>query len=274
MDRRKFGGVVAATAVAGIAGSAVAADEKPPVQTSRVSFPSIQGGRRPEIAMLVYPGLTLMDMLGPHTVLSLSCNVHLVWKNMDLMESDTGVVLRPSMTLKDCPQDLDAIFVGGGPGQLAVMKDPEVMKFLADRGARAKWITSVCSGSLVLGAAGLLKGYNATSHWACHAELELFGATPVVARVVTDRNRITGGGVTAGIDFGLTLLAKMLGEDIAKMSQLGIEYDPAPPFDAGTPQKAGEKVTKMALDWMAPVLKAFPSACAAAAKDMDNYAAK
>ncbi|CAN5462877.1 DJ-1/PfpI family protein [soil metagenome] len=275
MNRRDFGGVVAGTAVAGFAGSAIAAaDDKGVVQVSEDRFGPMHGGRRPEIAMLVYPGLTLMDMLGPHTVLAVTCNAHLVWKNTDLLESDTGVVLRPSMTLAKCPKDLDAIFVGGGPGQLGIMKDPEVLGFFADRGARAKWVTSVCTGSLILGAAGLLKGYKATSHWAAHAALAMFGATPVAARVVTDRNRVTGGGVTAGIDFGLTLLAKMLGEDIAKANQLAIEYDPAPPFDAGSPQKAGEKITKLALDWMAPVMKKMVPTCMAAAASMNKYAPK
>ncbi len=274
MNRRDFGGLVAGTAVAGIAGTGIAADEKAVVQVSEDQLPVMHTGRRPEIAMLIYPGLTIMDMLGPHTALAPACNVHLVWKNSRLLKSDTGVVLQPSMSLADCPKELDAIFVGGGPGQLEVMKDAEVLRFMADRGSRAKWVTSVCTGSLILGAAGLLKGYKATSHWAAHEALAMFGATPVAARVVTDRNRVTGGGVTAGIDFGLTLLASMLSEDIAKLSQLGMEYDPAPPFDAGSPKKAGEKITKMALDWMAPVMAKMVPACAAAAAEMNRYAPK
>lgn len=147
MNRRDFGGVVAATAVAGIAGSAVAADGKMGVQTCTDRFPPMHTGRKPEIGMLVYPGLTLMDMLGPQTVLSTSCNVHLVWKNANLIESYTGLVIKPTGTFADCPKDLDAIFVGGGPGQIAVMQDAEVLRFMADRGARAKYVTSVCSGS-------------------------------------------------------------------------------------------------------------------------------
>ncbi len=117
------------------------------------------------------------------------------------------------------------------------MNDSEVIGFLADRGSRAKYVTSVCSGSLMLGAAGLMRGYKATSHWACRDLLPMFGATPVDARVVVDRNRISGGGVTAGLDFGLVLLAKLLGEDIAKMTQLALEYDPQPPFHAGITQR-------------------------------------
>jgi cyclohexyl-isocyanide hydratase len=269
MNRRQFGGLVVATATAGVAGRARADDKKP--RGSEDKFPEMHKGRRPEVAMLLYPGLTLMDLLGPHTALASSCNVHLVWKNTDLIESDTGIVLKPSLTLADCPKDLDVLFVGGGPGQVAVMKDSEVLRFLADRGARAKYVTSVCSGSLVLGAAGLLQGYKATSHWACRDALTLFGATPVAARVVTDRNRLSGGGVTAGIDFGLALLAVLVGEDVAKMSQLAMEYDPLPPFDAGTPKKAGPKVTKNVQDWFAPMGAKMAAACVAAAKVMNDY---
>lgn len=271
MNRRQFGGMAATTATLG-ATTAVADDRKP--QASADRFPVMHTGRRPEVAMLLYPGLTLMDMLGPQTALSTSCNVRLVWKNTDLIESDTGVAVRPTCSLADCPKDLDAVFVGGGPGQVAVMSDPEVLRFLADRSARAKYVTSVCSGSLVLGAAGLLKGYKATSHWACHEALALFGATPVAARVVTDRNRMSGGGVTAGIDFGLTLLAKLLGEDVAKMTQLAMEYDPEPPFDAGTPKKAGEKITRKVQEWMGPFGEKMTTACVTAAKVMDTYAPK
>jgi transcriptional regulator GlxA family with amidase domain len=277
MNRRQFARAATAASASGVAVAAAADDGEPaerPVQRPEHVFPPMHSGRRPQIAMLVYPGLTLMDMLGPQTVLATSCNVHLVWKNTDLLESDTGVVLRPSLSLADCPQDLDAIFVGGGPGQMAIMNDADILRFLADRGSRAKWITSVCSGSLLLGAAGLLQGYEATSHWACHEALRVFGATPVVARVVTDRNRISGGGVTAGIDFGLVLLAKMLGEDIAKTTQLAIEYDPRPPFDAGTPPKAGEKITKLALDWMGPFGQKMTQACTTAAQSMNTYTPK
>jgi transcriptional regulator GlxA family with amidase domain len=152
------------------------------------------------------------------------------------------------------------------------MKDPVALGFLADRGKRAKYVTSVCSGSLILGAAGLLQGYKASCHWALHPAVALFGATPEHSRVVTDRNRVTGGGVTAGIDFGLVLLAKLLGEDMAKMTQLALEYDPAPPFDAGTPQKAGEKITKMVQDWIGPLSHTFAATCETAAKEMHKYA--
>ncbi len=274
MKRRDFGASVAGLTFAGIACSASPAAADTGVQLSADKFPSMHSGRKPEIGMLVYPGLTLLDMLGPQTVLSTSCNVHLVWKNDNLLESDTGVVIKPTGTFADCAPELDAIFVGGGPGQIAVMKDPEVLTFLADRGRRAQYVTSVCSGSLVLGAAGLLQGYKASCHWALHPAVALFGAIPEQGRVVTDRNRVTGGGVTAGIDFALVLLAKLLGEDIAKMTQLALEYDPTPPFNAGTPEKAGEAITKLVQDWIGPLSGQFAATCDIASKNMSRYAPK
>lgn len=122
-----------------------------------------------------------------------------------------------------------------------------MLSFLADRAAHATYVTSVCSGSFILGAAGLLQGYKATSHWASRDILPMFGAEPVEARVVVDHNRITGGGVTAGIDFGLVLLAKLRGDDIAKVTQLAMEYDPEPPFNAGSPTSAGPAAVKQVL---------------------------
>ncbi len=235
-------------------------------QVSEDQFSAMHNQHKPEIAMLLYPGLTLMDMLGPQTALATSAKVHLVWKTRDLVVSDSGVAVRPDTTFDECPKDLDAIFVGGGPGQIAVMQDPEVLRFLADRGSRAKYVTSVCTGSLILGAAGLLRGYKSTCHWAGHALLPLFGATPVEARVVVDRNRISGGGVTAGLDFGLVLLAKMLGEDIAKMTQLALEYDPQPPFNAGTPKVAGPELTQKVIEWLGPMNDKMLYACEAASK--------
>ena len=131
------------------------------------------------------------------------------------------------------------------------MNDSEVLAFLADRASRSRYVTSVCSGSLLLGAAGLLKGYKATSHWAAREALRMYGAEPVDARVVVDRNRVTGGGVTAGIDFGLVLLAKLRGDDAARLTQLAMEYDPEPPFNAGNPKVAGPDVIEQAMGMMA-----------------------
>jgi cyclohexyl-isocyanide hydratase len=204
-----------------------------------------------EIAMLLYPGLTLLDLIGPQTVFSWFANIHLVWKTKDLVRSDTGIGVMPTDSFETCPRDLDILFVPGGFGQQQHMNDAEVLRFLADRGSNAKYVTSVCSGSLLLGAAGLMKGYKATSHWAAREGLSAFGAIPTEARVVVDRNRITGGGVTAGIDFGLVVLAKLRGDDAAKLTQLAMEYDPAPPFQCGSPASAGPAVVQQAMAVMA-----------------------
>ncbi|MDX6356518.1 MAG: cyclohexyl-isocyanide hydratase [Streptomyces sp.] len=201
---------------------------------------------RPKVAMLLYPGLTLLDLIAPHAAFAHSMETHLVWKTTDPVRSDSGVDVHPTTAFADCPADLDVLFVPGGMGQAPVAADEDVLEFLADRGARARYVTSVCGGSLILGAAGLLRGYRATTHWAGIDVLALFGAEYAEGRVVVDRNRITGGGVTAGLDFGLVVLAQLLGEDAAKMTQLMMEYAPAPPFDAGTPQTAGPELTAMA----------------------------
>jgi cyclohexyl-isocyanide hydratase len=212
-----------------------------------------------EIGMLLYPGLTLLDLIGPHTVFSWFANIHLVWKTTDLVRTDTGIGVKPNATFATCPRELDILFVPGGFGQQNLMADSEVIAFLADRGARAKFVTSVCSGSLLLGAAGLLQGYKATSHWAAREGLSAFGAEPTDARVVVDRNRITGGGVTAGIDFGLVVLAKPRGDDAAKFTQLAMEYDPEPPFNSGSPKTADPAIVQQTLRTMAIYMKQLAS---------------
>lgn len=239
------------------------------MQEAKFKMPPMHEQRKPEVAMLLYPGVTLLDLLGPQTVLAPSCNVHVVWKNTELLETDSGIVMKATSSFEDCPKDLDVLFVPGG--EFSIMRDPEVLAFLADRGSRARYVTSVCGGSVVLGAAGLLQGYKATSHWSAREGLALFGAIPTNARVVTDRNRISGGGATAGIDFGLVLLSELIGEDEAKMTQLALEYDPAPPFDAGTPETAGPEIMAKMGAWLGPMGDTLGSLCAAAAADMGNY---
>ena len=199
-----------------------------------------------DIALIAYPQFTALDLLGPHHVLSMTPNVrvHIVARSLDPVVSDLGLVIKPSTTFDTCPAQLTAVVVPGGTdGTLAAMQDASLQAFLRDRGAQARWICSVCTGSLVLGAAGLLRGYQATSHWATLRFLAEFGATPVAQRVVRDRNRLTGAGVTAGLDFGLTLVAELSHVNHASKVQLLAEYDPAPPFQAGTPAKAGPQLT-------------------------------
>ena len=164
--------------------------------------------------------------------------MHMIWKTLDPVPTDAGFSIVPTTTFADCPQ-LDVICVPGGGGQVALMTDDETLDFLRKQAATARYVTSVCTGSLVLGAAGLLKGYKSACHWAWRDMLPASAPFPVAERVVRDRNRISGGGVTAGIDFGLTVAAELAGEEVAKSIQLVLEYDPQPPFDSGSPEKAG-----------------------------------
>ena len=219
------------------------------------SVPTMPVSQTPlQVAMLIYPGMTLLDLAGPQAALGMHGKTHLVWKTMEPVPTDSGISLLPTATFADCPDDLDVLFVPGGFGSNEAMEDAEVLRFLADRGQRARYVTSVCSGSLILGAAGLLEGYKAATHWACYDALEALGVTAEHRRVAVDRNRFTGGGVTAGIDFGLTLLAELRGEMVAKMTQLAMEYDPKPPFNVGTPEAAGPELTAMATSMMQEML--------------------
>ena len=198
------------------------------------------------IAFLLFPNVTQLDLTGPAQVLSRlgETKLDLVWKSREPVPTDAGFAIVPTATFGEI-EHADIICVPGGIGVAEVMQDEEVMAWLRDVGGRAKWVTSVCTGSLILGAAGLLRGYRATSHWAWRHHLSLFGAEPVDERVVFDRNRVTGGGVTAGIDFAFALMAAIRGETHARLIQLGLEYDPAPPFDSGSPARAGEKLVAL-----------------------------
>jgi len=208
-----------------------------------------------QIGLLLFPAVTQLDLAGPYEVFARvpDAAVHVVWKTREPVACDRGMALVPTMTFAECPP-LDVVCVPGGPGQIALMDDAETLAFLRRHGAGAAWVTSVCTGSLVLGAAGLLRGYRAACHWASRDQLALLGAEPVDARVVIDRNRASGGGVTAGIDFALALVARMKGEDVAKAIQLGIEYAPAPPFAAGTPQQADPALLALVSAQLAPML--------------------
>jgi cyclohexyl-isocyanide hydratase len=196
-----------------------------------------------KIGFLLYPYLTQLDLTGPAQVFASAENVQieLVWKDLNPVKSDAQFSLLPTQTFETCP-NLDVLCVPGGPGQQRIMQDTEVISWLKRQGMQAKWITSVCSGSLLLGAAGLLSGYRAAGHWNYRHYLSMYGATPDESRVVADRNRITGGGVTAGIDFALGLLASLRGDEQAKEIQLLLEYAPEPPFNAGRPDDAGPEL--------------------------------
>lgn len=214
--------------------------------TGTLPSPTAQPAEPLKLGMLLYPDITLLDLAGPQAALGPHGKTHLLWKSMSPVATDSGVSINPTTTFDDCPTDLDVLFVPGGFGTNAAMQDEEIVAFLTEAGKHARYVTSVCSGSLLLGMAGLLDGYKSATHWAFYGALEALGAEPVHQRVVIDRNRITGGGVTAGIDFGLTLLAALRGEQTAKVTQLMMAYDPQPPFDTGTPDRAGPELTGIA----------------------------
>ncbi|MCC6363864.1 MAG: DJ-1/PfpI family protein [Bryobacterales bacterium] len=187
--------------------------------------------------MVLYPGLTQLDLTGPYEVFHRisDTEVHLVWKTPEPVRSDSGMAILPTVTMEECPA-LDVLCVPGGPGQIALMDDLEVLEWIRERGEQAQWVTSVCTGSLLLAAAGLLTGYRAACHWMSRDQLALLGAIPAAGRVVLDRNRITGGGVTAGIDFALQLAELLRDETEARAIGLQLEYDPEPPFGPGSPE--------------------------------------
>jgi cyclohexyl-isocyanide hydratase len=196
------------------------------------------------LGMLLFPKITQLDLTGPFEVLARlpGAQISLLWRSLEPVTSATGLTIQPTLTFAEAPK-FDVLVVPGGAGIVPLLRDREVLGFLQQQAQTARYLTAVCTGSLLLGAAGLLEGYEATTHWAYHELLPLCGAKAVKQRVVVDRNRITGGGVTAGIDFALRLVAELSDEDIARAIQLGLEYDPDPPFRAGTPTLAGAALT-------------------------------
>ena len=206
-----------------------------------------------QIGLLIFPNVTQLDLTGPVQVFSSvpGAKLHLIWKRIEPVPSDSVLVLTPTTTFADCPQ-LDVICVPGGVGVDDMVNDEEMLQFLRDQAKGAQYVTSVCTGSLVLGAAGLLRGYRAATHWTAMENLSAFGATPTKTRVCIDRNRVTGGGVTAGIDFALTLVAMLLDEKTAQAIQLRLEYNPAPPFNAGSPETAPAEVLALMKERIAP----------------------
>ena len=221
-----------------------------------------------EVGLLVFPDITQLDMTGPYEVFTKfpNANVHLVWKDRDPVVVAGGMQIVPTTTYADCPE-LDLICVPGGAGMNALLNDAETLDFIRSQARNARYVTSVCTGALVLGAAGLLKGRRAATPWMSRDMLKAFGAEPVAERVVVDGNVITGGGVTAGIDFALTVAADAFGEDLARSIQLAIEYNPAPPFNSGSPETAdAELVSRLEQASAARQAERAAAVSAAAAK--------
>ncbi|RQH08942.1 DJ-1/PfpI family protein [Paraburkholderia dinghuensis] len=198
-----------------------------------------------QIGFLLFPRVQQLDLAGPYDVLASmpDTSVRLVWKTRDPVTSTTGMVLTPDTTFDDCPQ-LDVLCIPGGSGVADLLLDEATLAFVRRQAKHARYVTSVCTGALVLGAAGLLHDRRATTHWAFHELLAPFGAVAVRERVVRDGNLMTGGGITAGIDFALTLAAELIGVEGAEALQLELEYAPAPPFDAGSPDTAPRAVVE------------------------------
>ena len=209
-----------------------------------------------QIGFLLFPQVQQLDLTGPYDVLASlpDVQVHLVWKDLAPVTASTGLVLQPTSTFEDCPA-LDVICIPGGSGVGPLMEDEVTLAFIKTQAASARYVTSVCTGALVLGAAGLLKGKRATTHWAYHELLKLLGAIAVQDRVVRDGNLLTGGGITAGIDFALTLAAELFDEGTAQLVQLQLEYAPAPPFASGSPDTAPAAVLEDARRRAAPSLE-------------------
>jgi cyclohexyl-isocyanide hydratase len=227
-----------------------------------------------QIGLLIFPKLTQLDLTGPVQVFSSvpGAKLHLAWKRIEPVPSDSVLTLTPTVTLADCPP-CDVICVPGGAGTDDMVNDEEVLAFLRQQAASARYITSVCTGSLVLGAAGLLKGYRAATHWSARDHLAAFGAIASNERVCIDRNRVTGGGVTAGIDFALTLVSQLIDRNTAEAIQLRLEYNPAPPFNAGSPDTAPSEVLALMNERIAPSKARRAEAVARAAARLNAEAA-
>ena len=226
----------------------------------KVLGPGLYG--QEQIGMLIYPKFTALDLVGPHYFFAcmFGANVHLVTTEKDLspVPSDLGLAIAPTITMANAPKDLDVLFIPGGTeGTLSVMSRPDTIGWVKDRASRAKYVTSVCTGSMVLAKAGLLKGRKATSHWVTRDALADFGATPVDKRVVKDGNVLTGAGVSSGIDFAIALVEMLRGKPYAEGLMLQAEYHPQPPFPGGTPATATADVAKMMDDMFAPVAAQF-----------------
>jgi transcriptional regulator GlxA family with amidase domain len=245
MNRRDFAEAAAAFAAAISAGAfhAGPAAAEPSAAFDH-EMPASWYGRE-KLAFLIYPGMTSMDMIGPHFMLTslIGATTQLVAKTKEPVKDATGLVFLPDADFASAVSDVDVFCVPGGTtGTLDAMKDEATLAFVKNVGGKAKFVTSVCTGSLILGAAGLLDGYEATSHWVAKSLLPIFGAKPAAGRFVRDRNRITAEGVTAGLDMGLSMLAEFRDREFAESVQLVAQYAPRPVFNAGDPSTAPKAV--------------------------------
>lgn len=221
------------------------------------------------IGMLAFPNITQLDLTGPYEVFSRlrEKRLELIWKNTNPILSDTGFVITPTCDYASSPK-FDVIVVPGGPGQQVLMRDAETLEFLRMQAETAKWVMSVCTGSLVLGAAGLISRKRVSCHWLSLPLVEILGGVPVEERVVFDGQLLTTAGVSAGIDGALALVEQLEGRQSAEFIQLAIEYDPQPLFNAGSPRTAPEDMIKSVREMAAPMLKAREQGARAAAEKL------
>ncbi len=247
MHRRLFlGGMAGAGALSAPPAMAQGRAATPELFAAAAGVPDLKLLGREQIAMLVWPGVTALDLVGPyHFLAAPGATIHIVTTQPDLrpVPSDRGLALQPTVTMRDCPSELTVLFAPGGT-PLPAARDPAVREFVRDRAGRARYVTSVCTGSLVLAAAGVLRGRRATSHWSVLPVLARFGANPTQGRVVRDGNIITGAGVSAGLDFGAALLGELRGQPLAEAAVLMAEYDPEPPFPGGSLQTARPEIAR------------------------------
>jgi transcriptional regulator GlxA family with amidase domain len=202
-----------------------------------------------KVAILIFDRLTALDAVGPYEVLSRlpAAELSFVAKETGMKRSDTGALgLNADRTLDELP-DPDILLIPGGEGNRPLMRDDEVLEWVRGAHQGSTWTTSVCTGSLVLGAAGILQGLKATTHWAYRDQLREFGAEPVTERVVEQGKVVTAAGVSSGIDMALHIAHRDVGEEFAQAIQLGLEYDPQPPFDTGSPEKAPPEIVEAVL---------------------------
>ena len=211
-----------------------------------------------DVGFVIFPGITQLDFTGPFEVLSrlstppsvsVSSNfsesrTHVIAKTLQPVSSDRGLGILPTCTFDSAPP-LNLICVPGGAGIVKALADDETVDFIRHQGRQAQFVTSVCTGAFLLGAAGLLKGRRAATHWAYADLLPLVGASHEKSRIVRDGNVFTSGGVTSGIDFAFRIVAEIAGPEVAQAIQLAIEYDPSPPFDAGDPETASKEATAL-----------------------------
>jgi len=226
-----------------------------------------------QIGILLFPRVQQLDLVGPYEVFAMvpGARVHLIWQTRTPQPASNGIFLTPDITFDDCPA-LDVLCIPGGAGVGDLMEDKATLDFIKQQATDARFVTSVCTGALVLGAAGLLRGRHATTHWAFHHLLKPLGAIPVQERVVRDGNLMTGGGITAGIDFALTLVAELIGQEAAQSIQLQLEYAPAPPFNAGRPDTAPPAIVELARSRSAPLLAQREEIVARVAAGLDREA--